>query len=272
MIRRDVPLTDDPTKWLLISQIEHARLSGELATAWQQTPSSSGFSLDKSVRSELLAAIHHHDDGWAAWESDPVIDPPLGQPFSFLDLPREESLVIWQDSIDLCRQIGPLAAWVVAGHFVHLLHDSDDANRPFAQQWLRDTESLQDNWLAEWIQADRTQNSLPIAEGCLFALRLFDWLSLWLCCQCPAITGDGPAEPMIVDEGPLQQNPIRFVADRLQNDGEPRLVRVTPWPFDAPRLSLDALGYTVPKKQYATAEALTKNRSPQRLRWHLVPE
>jgi hypothetical protein len=39
-----------------------------------------------------------------------------------------------------------------------------------------------------------------------------------------------------------------------------------------PSIEVDALGYAVPAKAYATTGELAKNRSPMRLRWKLVPQ
>jgi len=54
MIRRNLTLVDGTPLWLLISQVEHARVSGELTEFWQQP-----------FPSEVVDAITQHDDGWA---------------------------------------------------------------------------------------------------------------------------------------------------------------------------------------------------------------
>src|SRR5690606_1098412 len=113
MLRRDLPLSDTPERWLLISQIEHARISGELARAWGNTevaaviaPQGAADAQRRAIRDEWLAAVRHHDDGWAGPEADPAVDQVLGRPYSFLDMPREESLGVWRDSIHLTRRHG----------------------------------------------------------------------------------------------------------------------------------------------------------------------
>ncbi len=285
MIRRNTPLGDHPNKWLLISQIEHARVSAALADAWLTTSPGATLPIDlpTEVRQELLSALTHHDDGWASWESNPTLDPVLGQPYSFLDLPREESLPLWRDSITLARRIGPLAGWIVAGHFSRLLHDSDDAATSAARQWFDTFDPLRQQWLAEWQAIDPAHHTLPVAERCLFWLRLFDWLSLWLCCQSPAhpdeVRAHGASNAMLLDEGPLSSQPIRFEPATQQSPGEPRTVQVTPWPFSSVEkkaeinieINVEVLGYTVPQKVYLTSEALATKRSPIRLRWRLTP-
>src|SRR6187200_2267627 len=110
MIRRELKLTDNSTIWLLVSQVEHARMSGELVRDWREA-----FSPD------VVDAIAHHDDGWAAWEDEPKLDPARGAPYSFLEMPLAESLSIWDKSIAAARAFGPLGGWIVAGHFYNLL-------------------------------------------------------------------------------------------------------------------------------------------------------
>ena len=83
MIRRDVTLPDGRPGWLRISQVDHARLSAELASRWGGgrflpvicNPHVEGENPLRGVRDEVLAAIRHHDDGWLSWETAPAIDP-----------------------------------------------------------------------------------------------------------------------------------------------------------------------------------------------------
>src|SRR5690606_5366992 len=107
--------------------------SGELARWWGNatTPAvlaSPGVPEELgAARAEWLEGVVSHDDGWAGLGADPPVDPVLGCPYSFLDIPREDSLRVWSDSIQLARRHGPLAGWTVATHFIALLRDSDDA-------------------------------------------------------------------------------------------------------------------------------------------------
>ncbi len=113
MIRREIQFAVGVQQWLLISQIEHARLSGELAELCLSRFGGEDTALD-GVRHELLQAIIHHDDGWAGWEAAPRLDPKLGRPLSFLELPLAEALTVWSNSIEAAHAFGEFAAWVVA--------------------------------------------------------------------------------------------------------------------------------------------------------------
>src|SRR5437868_4705714 len=85
-------------QYLLITQPDHARLSGEMAARF-----SAPF-LPKIDRT-ISDAIGAHDAGWAArfrFERDLQGDPPLtdnGRPQHFMQVTAEESLSAWSGSI-----------------------------------------------------------------------------------------------------------------------------------------------------------------------------
>jgi hypothetical protein len=122
---------DQPACWALISQIEHARLAYDLATHWSELPLSDGL-----LSETVLPTIFHHDDGWAAWDNAPQVDPQSGRPLSFLEMPLAESLDIWTGSIQAVEPFGPLASWLVAEHFTKLLAPSHHAEAAIAKSWL----------------------------------------------------------------------------------------------------------------------------------------
>src|SRR4051812_16520116 len=100
MIRREIELRENERWWLLISQVDHAHISGEIAR-----------NLQDSLLPEAIEGITHHDDGWAAWEVTPKLNVEIGRPYSFIELPLSESLVIWDRSIAAAREFGPLAGF-----------------------------------------------------------------------------------------------------------------------------------------------------------------
>ena len=90
MIRRDA--ADD---WLLISQVEHARLAADFARVWgnQRVPS-------LPLADPLIRAVRDHDNGWWSWEQSPGIDPAAGWPRNFTEMPMTVATSIWTASID----------------------------------------------------------------------------------------------------------------------------------------------------------------------------
>ncbi len=93
MIRRDCD-----SDWLLISQVDHARLAEVLAAAWGNSQVSR-----LPMPAELVPAIRDHDEGWLDWEQSPTVDQETGRPLNFTEMPMEVSTRIWEKSISLCR-------------------------------------------------------------------------------------------------------------------------------------------------------------------------
>lgn len=270
MIRREFTSSDGTRMWLLISQVEHAHVSGELVRNWQE-----------DVTRDVIDAITHHDDGWAAWEAEPKLNPKLGAPYSFLEMPVPAALVIWDHSIAAAGAFGPLAACIVAGHFYQLLGGSENANDPLANAWLTAKRKWRTTWLDEWVRADPA-HTLEYAKRAQDMLLLSDLFSLWLCCDCPV---DAQGESI------LGQSAMKLRTDTLlaqfqfavpeftirgpsSNSGTERLdwtVAVEPFPFKKSPLSLSAVSVAAPVSRYADWAALKAASRSVELRWRLVP-
>jgi hypothetical protein len=268
MIRRVLPLgAESPERWLLIRQPDHARLSYELAVAW------GGEEVDPlvcsaedvthplaSVRAEFLAAVRRHDEGWIGYR--PLLDRKTCLPLSFTEMPADASQAIWNGSIDACREIGPLAGWVVASHF-HALQAKHDADHAEWEAWLAAVQLRRAAWRDEWLAASPLHTA-ALADRCLAWLQAFDWMSLWLCCVCPVARDDAMPEPLVVGSEATGWPTIRFTPSREPDVG-PRRVSVTPWPFGSASVELsvttrpiDALGAAV-------------QDGPTSLAWRLEP-
>jgi hypothetical protein len=257
MIRRHSPLGENPKQWTLVTQANHAAASGQLAALW--TPGDT--LLAPPWRDALLKAIAHHDDGWLAWDAAPAIDPQHHRPRSFTEMPPRDSLAIWQQSIVACGQHSPLAGYAVAGHFLRLLADSQHAKQPFALTWASDMARLQQQWLA-----GTTGLTGQMAAAATQLVRVFDWLSLWLCCYCPTDTSDVTTLPTTtVDDSAATSTPVQLA--HLANN----VVEVTPWCFTTTTVDIELAAQNVPAQHYVTAEQLLACATPTRLVWHLRP-
>jgi len=270
MIRRELNFADGTDLWLLVSQVDHAHISGELARHWYPN-----FSAD------VVDAIRHHDDGWTAWEATPRLNPEIGAPYSFLEMPLAESLQIWDGSIAAARRFGPLASYIVAGHFYSLLSESDHAQEPMAVAWLTEKRKVRTAWLDEWVRSSQT-HTLEYAKQAQQMLRLADLFSLWLCCDCP-IGSDGTsileasAMKLRTDAllGQMQLEVIGF-GRRHATPENPRealawVVAVTPFPFELPQLSLATKAIAAPVARYANWLELLDASQSIDLRWRLIP-
>ncbi|HET6880029.1 MAG TPA: DUF3891 family protein [Pirellulales bacterium] len=254
MIRRSV----GTQRWTLISQVEHARLSGALAEAWDE---------DRFAglpRDELVAAIAHHDDGWSAWEVSPKVDPKSGRPLDFTETPLPDSLAIWRESIARAEQFGPLAAYMVSGHFSALLErfnsrwKSDSTLERLAQGFLQEQRSDRERFLDKWRHHDNQEEGQVAAERAVAWLQTFDALSLWLCCaeRSEAETFHPPDTESVT----------------FSPNGGPYALEVSPWPFGGQSLEVEAVGRSIIAQRYAnSSDLVTSPAEPVTLRWSLRP-
>jgi Protein of unknown function (DUF3891) len=268
MIRREITSPDGTKLWLLISQVEHASMSGELARHWREP-----------FIPDVIEAIAHHDDGWAAWEAEPKLNPEIGAPFSFLEMPLPAALVIWDHSITAAAKFGPLASHIVAGHFYNLLSDSEQAGDPLAVAWLTAKRKQRTAWLDSWMRAEPS-HTLAQAKQAQSMLLLADLFSLWLCCDCPAGSSQetilGQSNMKLRTETLLSQFAFSVAEFKLRHSSESERisglewnVAVSPFPFTIGPLSLSARALAAPARRYATWDDLQAAGWPLELEWRL---
>lgn len=270
MIRREIQLSENERVWLLVSQVDHAHVSGTITRQWH-----SHFS------DEVVQAIAHHDDGWAEWEQEPKLNPEIGGPFSFTEMPLEQALVIWDGSIAGARKIGPLAGFIVAGHFYSLLNESEHAQQPGAIAWLAAKRKQRTAWLDEWVRMEAS-HSLDEAKRAQQQLALTDLFSLWLCCDAPV----GGSDDGLLEGSPihdraqllLREYPMKVVGfgrrhATLENPQEALawVVAVEKFPLRESPLSLSLMARIVPVKEYDDWAEVEAASRPMELRWRLMP-
>jgi hypothetical protein len=269
MIRREIKAMDGSQIWLFVSQVGHAHLSGELMRHWKE-----------KLPTEVVEGIAHHDDGWADWELEPKLKTELGAPYSFLEMPLEDSLSIWDKSIEAARKLGPLAGWIVGGHFYNLLADSENAREPKAIAWLTSKRKARTKWLDEWVRAEKP-TSLEPAKHAQQILLLGDLFSLWLCCDCLVDAADAS----ILRDSPMKgrtdsllaqfqfESPdcvVRESVSMNRIEGLIWTVPVAPFPFDTSPLLVAADAQAAPVQQYASWNDVRKASWPVQLEWRLT--
>jgi hypothetical protein len=270
MIRRVIQFPDGAAGWVLISQIEHARISGQLAAHCLGRFTANELA---DVRRELLTAIACHDDGWADWERSPRLDATLARPVSFMELEVAEALDVWTKSITAAEQQGPLAAWMVTGHFSRLLENSDHARHdPLAATWLGEMRQRREKWLADWRARNPAVRTRGVAEEALQWLWAFDEVSLWFCCHCPVGGERRPNAPQQSRVG--RGTPIEmelFASGARVGAAKSRgAAGATPWRFDVALIDIEAAGCIVPVRRYENSQALLAAAEPHTLRWRLT--
>lgn len=269
MIRRDIQLSDGAPGWALISQIEHARISALLASHCRGRFGRANASL---IRDETLVAIAAHDDGWGEWDDAPRLDAEHGRPLSFMELAVEDSTSIWSKSIEVAAEIGPLAAWIVSGHFIRLLENSEHAQfDPSAQAWLSETSSRRDAWFAKWQSYDPEARDAAVANEALQWLWSFDEASLWICHQGPVGGEAGRNSAYAIGAGAPVTMTLSSRGEMSAGNLARGVVHAEPWRFDVESLELDGSALIVPAGRYNSPQQLLAAGRPDTLRWLLVP-
>ena len=284
MIRRSFEFADGVCGWSVISQLEHARVAGLLANYW----GAPGFA-EPVPRQEVLEAVFRHDDGWAAWEQQPDVDP-RGFPRDFTEMPIHVSVEIWRRSIREAAQLGPLVAWVVSGHFSALVRRFGHAENAHQADAIRDFLAEQDaeraRWLDQWQAISPEQHSLEIAERALAQLQFFDLFSLWLCCDGPKSvwTPEPPGGEPFTMRPAIEEPPPAPRAEQKALEGQRSAIvaasravqririRAHPWPFSTDRVVVDVEARAYQQRTFAGAEAFrTAPATPLRIVWEFTP-
>jgi hypothetical protein len=250
MIRRDDTLPDGSARWLLISQVEHARIAAELAVSWGEPP------LQAVEQPEIvLPTIRRHDDGWDEWESQPAVDAE-GKPVSFTEMSPADGNAIWQRSIESLADLGPLAQYLVASHFVDRRRKSTETS-PERTAFVDDFERRRAEWFDHWQRQDPTRNTVERANRALRQLQFFDALSLWFCCEPRA------AEESLTTPSGATLRLLPAAAAEIQ---------LAPWPLRRPELDLEITARAVTRRAYSSSRELASVGSESVvLRIHLSP-
>lgn len=236
-------------------------MSGEIARAWREPFSQ-----------EAIDGIAHHDDGWATWEASPRMDATQGRPLSFLELPIEEALEIWNHSIEAAHGFGELAGAIVAGHFLGLAAGSDQANTSLVTHWSQGWQLVREEWIAKWLNQTEA-NTQAVFEQSQRMLLAADLLSLWLCMDGPisAATDESHLNSEMQSRSATVLGTYRFdehsktlKADRLDWCGSLR-----PWPFAADEVEFTSPALAAPVGRYADWPSILTVSRPLGLRWRL---
>jgi hypothetical protein len=168
-------------QYMLITQPDHARISGELAALFRAP-------FMPEVKQPTAKAIAVHDDGWArrfSFERDLRGDPPrtnTGRPQHFMQVTVQEAIAAWTGSIKAAGEINRLGEYMVSAHFerigrtrIQMEVDTPDDLRHL-EGFVREEEEWQSKHGPE----------IGLSDGLLSEyvdlLQFCDLLSLYLCC------------------------------------------------------------------------------------------
>jgi hypothetical protein len=200
------PRADDV---LLVGQRAHAFVSGQLARAWAEP---------FEPWEEVCLAALEHDTGWV--EEDDM-ERPSGT--SFLELPRERHIALWERAARLVLNQSRYAAVLVSMHGTRLYAGSDD---PVVAAWLERERRWQQTAAAGFDPEQLERNSRLVAT--------WDRLSLAVC-----------SDPE--RWGPLAE-------PRVRRTGEDAFA-VEPWPFRGTEVTVRYDGRLARSGAWLTVEA-----------------
>jgi hypothetical protein len=168
-------------QYLLITQPDHARLSGELAALFHAP-------CMPEVKQSIAKAIAVHDDGWArrfSFERDLHGDPPrtnTGRPQHFMQVTVEESIAAWTGSIKAAGEINLLGEYMVSAHFSRIgrTRIQMEVDTPEDLRHLEGFVQEEEEWQAKHepeigLSPEKLSEYVDLLQFC-------DLLSLYLCC------------------------------------------------------------------------------------------
>ena len=234
---------------ILIRQTDHAVLSGFFAREW----GNGLFKRPEPFESVRLAAAEH-DNGWREWELQPQIDPKTRLPYSFMSLPTEAHIALYQRGIERVVKIDRYAGVLVSLH-ASQLYDRARATIPgYSAKYVKSTEAELVNEFLQGLKLQQLRLKVDLrAEPATreFAqekpleinsrrLEALDRLSLYFCLSTPA---EATMEAIPVDD---QGSEVDWMLRPLGRNS----VSLAPYPFRREPLTVSILARRVPKRVY----------------------
>jgi hypothetical protein len=241
---------DQGDELVLIRQTDHAVLSGYFA----RELGNELFARPAPAESFGLAATEH-DNGWNEWELLSRIDPVTFLPYSFMSIPTDEHMALYQMGIERVVKVDRYAGLLVSMHCA-VLYDKTRATMPgFSAKYVKSQEiplvndflqrlRLQQLRLKVDLRADAATKDYT-EEKWLQAnskrLEALDRLSLYFCLA--------PLEAATIDAVPADYKGTE-VDWELQPEAS-NAVTLEPYPFRRDPLEISILARRVPKRRYA---------------------
>jgi hypothetical protein len=234
---------------ILIRQTDHAVLSGFFAREWGNEL----FRRPEPFESVRLAAAEH-DNGWREWELQPQIDPRTRLPYSFMSLPTEEHIALYQKGIERLAKIDRYAAMLVSLH-ASQLYDRTRATIPgYSAKYVKASETEMVNGFLQALKLQQLRLKVDLrsepatkdfAQEKLLEinsrrLETLDRLSLYFCMNSP-------------QEATMEAIPVDDQGSEVDLELRPQAgnaVSLAPYPFRKAPLTISILARRVPKRVY----------------------
>ena len=275
MIRK----TWQPDKWLLISQVEHARVAGLMAASWN-------FPGRKPHR-DVIHAIAQHEAGWREFDESPSINA-AGDPLDHCEATPDIVAPLWTASTRrLEGEDKQYGARVVGAYYTRMARENQNlarlstravvalgrfigAETVALQRFLaaaarngtmNEASTMFEDSPAAPPEPDEPVDPLANLADDLRLLQVCDTLSLLLC-------SDFSGEAVIRDVPYLAEGDTLTVT--RSGDGKMAMT-ISPLPFRK-NLRDHVTGVAVPRRVYASPDELREQHAaskPQTVEWHI---
>lgn len=237
MIRRE-----NDGGWILITQHDHALLSGQVMSHW----GNDSF-IKPEPYDEVLFAVKEHDSGWKEWDSNPKINTENGFPANFTEMSPYDQSVIWSKCYRSHSNDHPYASAIVALHFSkfnrsNLKKDPNNEQLKLLQLDMKDfiLKELKIN-----ISNGKPDTIPEEIKVNLKLLQIGDIISLTLCHGWRSIE--------------ITETPMNYIGDQttLKMESEDGLnYRISPYPFENSNLEFNIVGKNLHTNSFANDEEL----------------
>ena len=242
---------------VLIRQTDHAVLSGYFA----RELGNDIFTRPEPLESFQLAA-EEHDNGWNEWELQSRIDPFTFMPYSFMSLPTQEHIDLYQRGIERVVKVDRYAGLLVSMH-CEGLYDRTRATIPgFSAKYVKSHEAPVVSDFLQRLRLQQLRLKMDLRgdpatikfsdekwlQANVQRLEALDRLSLYFCL--------GPLEGATIDAVPADYMGTEVDWD-LQPEGNDGAT-LEPYPFRRDPLEISILARRIPKRRYADDLELQK--------------
>ena len=233
----------------LISQNDHALVSGTLAAHWGNVRFSKPTPFDSVVR-----AAAFHDRGWIDYEAKPTVDAS-GRPPNYRDVPLDENQLrafMWTG--DWLGGIDPYSGLLAAKHRTGLWQNRYDTIKV---PELVNRGTLKAEIKAFIERSELRQHAIEIGLDPVEVktnyrlLQIWDMISLYLC-------STATLKPLELGPVPLSYGTSEQVVLKLQPINA-TTIAVSPSPFDLPSVTVGFVYKTVSMQPYADSEAFRED-------------
>ncbi|MBD2867443.1 DUF3891 family protein [Paenibacillus arenilitoris] len=157
--------------YVLIAQHDHARISGDLASAWRGELFGG-----EALRDEMTRAAYEHDASWLELDRVPLWNDAAGSPYTFRDYPGNIRFVFYERALDDLQRSSEYAALLGSILYTTLAERiRNEDTVPFVER-----EFARQSAIIEKLGVD-----VKLLQTHAKALLLCDELSLFACMEAP---------------------------------------------------------------------------------------